>query len=219
MRPRSVGSFLTSRPASAAISAAVSRIRVAVSASRSAAGEQVLDHCGAPPISVTSSRAVGLGERHPDALVERGGDVLADVVGADRQLPVAAVDQDRELHGAGPAEVGQRVERGPDGAAGEEHVVDEDHPAAVDAAGRQLGRAERAGGAQPQVVAVEGDVERADGHLDVFEGADPLGQAAGQRDTPGRDAEQHGAGGAVGLLEDLMRDAVDHALRDRWRSG
>ena len=44
----------------------------------------------------------------------RVGQVLADVVGADRQLAVAAVDHHRELHGPGPAVVGERVERGPD---------------------------------------------------------------------------------------------------------
>ena len=64
------------------------------------------------------------------------GEVLADVVGADGQLAVTAVDQHREAHGGGPAEVGERVEGRPDGAPGEEHVVDEDDDLAVDAAGR-----------------------------------------------------------------------------------
>ena len=112
------------------------------------------------PVIRTSSRAVDLGQQHPHVLVQRGRDVLAHVVGPDRQLPVAAVDQDGELDHARPAEVGQRVERGPDRAAGEEHVVDQDHPAAVDAGRGQVGRTERPGAAQAQVVAVERDVER-----------------------------------------------------------
>ena len=41
---------------------------------------------------------------------------------------------------------------------------------------------------------------------------DPLGQPPGQRHAAGGDAEQHGVGGAVGLLENLVRDAVDDAL-------
>ena len=45
-------------------------------------------------------------------LGQRGRDVLADVVRADRQLPVAAVDEDGELDRTGPADVGQRVEGG-----------------------------------------------------------------------------------------------------------
>ena len=77
----------------------------------------------------------------------------------------------------------------------------------------QLGLAERAGGVQPQVVAVERDVERADRHVDALEGVDPGGQPAGQRDAAGRDAEQHGAGGAGGLLEDLVGDPVDDPVQ------
>ena len=56
--------------------------------------------------------AVDLGEADPYVFDERGRQVLADVVGADRQLAVAAVDEHRELHGPGPAELEQRVERG-----------------------------------------------------------------------------------------------------------
>ena len=51
--------------------------------------------------------------------------VLADVVGPDRQLAMAAVDDDGELHGVRPAVVVERVERGAHRAAGEEHVVDQ----------------------------------------------------------------------------------------------
>ena len=54
-----------------------------------------------------------------------GRQVLAHEVGPDRQLAVAAVDEDRELHRAGPAELVERVERGAHRATGVEHVVDE----------------------------------------------------------------------------------------------
>src|SRR5918912_1780237 len=40
---------------------------------------------------------VDLDELHLDALVARRRQVLADVVGADRELTVSAVDEDREL--------------------------------------------------------------------------------------------------------------------------
>ena len=56
---------------------------------------------------------------------ERGRDVLADVVRADRQLAVPAVDEDGELDARGSAVLEQRVDRGADRASGEEHVVDE----------------------------------------------------------------------------------------------
>ena len=52
--------------------------------------------------------------------------VLADVVGPDRQLAVAAVDEDRELHARRPAVVEERVDRRADRAARVEDVVDED---------------------------------------------------------------------------------------------
>ncbi|BCJ57195.1 hypothetical protein Jiend_06170 [Micromonospora endophytica] len=157
-------------------------------------------------------RAVGLGQRHLHVLGERGRNVLADIVGADRQLPVPPVDEHRELHRRRPTEVTQRVERGPDRPAGEEHVVDEDDPPAVDPPGRQLGGADRAGGVPAQVVAVERDVEHTDRHGDTFEGADPGGEAVRERGASGRDAEQYGVGRALGLLQDLVRDPVDDAL-------
>ena len=61
--------------------------------------------------------AVDLLEADVDALVARGRQVLADVVGADRQLAVAAVDEHRELDALGAPVVEQRVDRGPDRAA------------------------------------------------------------------------------------------------------
>ena len=60
---------------------------------------------------------VRLAELHPDALGERGGNVLADVVRADRQLAVASVDEDGELYPRRPAVLEQRVDRSADRAA------------------------------------------------------------------------------------------------------
>ena len=71
------------------------------------------------PSSISTSRT-----RTSSATLRR--QVLADEVGPDRQLAVAPVDEHRELHRAGPTELGERVERGADRPPGEEHVVDED---------------------------------------------------------------------------------------------
>ena len=60
----------------------------------------------------------------------RGRQVLADVVGADRQLAVAAVAEHGELDPLRAAVVEEGVDRGAHGAAGEEDVVDEDDRAA-----------------------------------------------------------------------------------------
>src|SRR5436309_320034 len=117
---------------------------------------------GRPPLELGGSflhlpevDAVGVHVHH---LVPPGGQVLAHVVGADRQLAVAPVDHDRELDGPGPAVVVDRVERGPDGAAGEEHVVDEDDHPAGEVEGDVRGRLGH-DRAEADVVAVQGDVE------------------------------------------------------------
>ena len=103
---------------------------------------------------------VDLDELHLDPLVARGRKVLADVVGADRKLAVAAVDEHGELDPLGPAVVEQRFDRGADRPAGVEDVVDEDDPHAVEREG-QLGRADRRAHAIGDVVAIERDVDRA----------------------------------------------------------
>src|SRR5690606_322393 len=100
------------------------------------------------------------GDLHP--LVTRGRQVLADVVRADGQLAVPAVDEDGELDPGRAAEVVDRVEGGADRAPGVEDVVDEDDGGAVDPAGGQLGAEQGAGGLGAQVVAVHRDVERAE---------------------------------------------------------
>src|SRR6478752_7180632 len=103
--------------------------------------------------------AVLLGELDPDRLPQRRGEVLADVVGADRQFAVAAVDEDRELYGTRTADVAERVECGTDRAPGEEHVVDQDDETVLDSLTGDLGARQSARGAHPQVVAVHRDVE------------------------------------------------------------
>src|SRR5262250_1870169 len=68
--------------------------------------------------------AIVLPHPHGDALATGRGQVLADVIRPDRQLAVPAIDEDCELNHAGPTEIDQRVERGPDRSAREEYVVD-----------------------------------------------------------------------------------------------
>ena len=102
-------------------------------------------------------------EADVDLLVDAGRHVLAHVVGADGQLPVAAVDHHGQLHGPGPAVVAEGVERGPHGPAREQDVVDQDDELARQVTG-DVGGGLGQHGADPDVVAVEGHVEEADGH-------------------------------------------------------
>ncbi len=120
---------------------------------------------------------------------------------------MAAVDEDGELHRAGAADVVQRVEGGADGAAGEEHVVDEDDQPAVDAVTGDLGAGEGARRVHAQVVAVHGDVERADRDLALGDLLQLVGEPPGEEDAAGRDAEEHHVVGALGAFDDLVGDA------------
>ncbi len=142
--------------------------------------------------------AVLPGELDLDRLPQRRGEVLADVVRADGEFPVAAVDEDRELHRARAADVAERVEGGADRAAGEEHVVDQDDQAALDPLAGDVGAGQGARRAQPQVVAVHGDVERSDRRLPAGDLFEFVGEPTGEEHAPGRDAEQHHVVGALG---------------------
>src|SRR5207245_3460645 len=54
--------------------------------------------------------SIDLGQQDPDRLALGRGEILADVVGPDRQLTVAPVDQDRKLDGTRTADVAKRGE-------------------------------------------------------------------------------------------------------------
>ena len=69
--------------------------------------------------------AVDLLELHLDPLAAGRRQVLADVVGPDRQLAMAAVDEDGELDTRRPAVLEERLDRGANRAARVEDVVDE----------------------------------------------------------------------------------------------
>src|SRR5919198_2116408 len=102
------------------------------------------------------------------------GDVLAHVVGADRQLTVAAVDEHRKLDRARPAELQEGVQRRARRAAVVEDVVDEHDRAPGH--GRDLGL--RLPSAVRPVVAMARHVEAADGDRYALELAQLGRQAA-----------------------------------------
>jgi hypothetical protein len=117
---------------------------------------------------------------------------------------MTSVHEYGELYRPWPADVRERVERGPDRPAGEQDVIDQDNRAAVDAINRDVGRLERADPAQPQVVAVHRHVQSAARDLDTFDVGDPGRDPARQGDAAGRDAEDHDVGRAVTALDDLV---------------
>ena len=137
------------------------------------------------------------------------------MVGADRQFPVAAVNQDGEADDPRTAEVDQGVQGGADGAARVEDVVDEHNNLVVDPGARQLGGVRRARGLVREVVAEHRDVELADdrGGVDGGVGGGDLGgEADGEGIAPARDAQQDEVLGALVGLENFMGDTSKRAV-------
>src|SRR5437899_2258241 len=214
--PRSAGTFLMSRSEISLKDSAVSRMLVISPAETPSSPSR----CRCVNAMLTSSpfdhdlvHAVRLGEPDLNLLAARGGDVLADVVGADRKLAMTPVDEDRELDRLRPPEVDERVHGGADCPAGEEHVVDEEDALALDGERDVRPVHHRILKAPVEVVAVERDVDDSerDGRtgLDLVDGpADALREVHAARP----DADERQVLGALVVLEDLVRDADQGAL-------
>src|SRR5581483_6576564 len=157
---------------------------------------------------------VDLDELHLDALVARRREVLADVVGPDRQLAVAAVGEHGELNARRPAVVEEGLDRGADRPAGVEDVVDEDARLAlereVEPGGANDGlRVERRfAAADLDVVAVEGDVDGAEVDVRACEVLDQAAEPLRERDAAGVDADERDPVEVGVALEDLVGDAM-----------
>ena len=168
-----------------------------------------------PPAQPHPVLPVDLDELHHDLVVARSGHVLAHVVGADRELPVAAVDQHGQLDRARTAVFGQRVQRRAHRAPGHQHVVDQHDQRVVHAALGHLGGTERPGRLAAQVIAVQRGVDRSDGDRGTRPAAGELrdrrSQPPGQHRSSRRDADQHHVLGVGCLLDDLVRDPRDGA--------
>ena len=165
-------------------------------------------------MSTASSPSTSL-DPNPDDLFARGRDVLADVVGADRQLAMAAIDEDGEPDRPRPPELAQRVHRGAHRAAGVQHVVDEHDGGVVDLE-RHVRALDERRVAEPRVVAVELDVERADGDVRALVLRDRRGEPPCEGNAAALDADEHEPGRAGLLLDDLVGDA-DHRPADLIR--
>src|SRR5579871_6448875 len=131
-RPRSVGSFFVSRSCESANERAVARSRSTSSRSRSRTESRWRRSGGrggrSSPGTTCRGRCsvivalLGLGEEHDgvdlvdleqlhlDTLVAGGRQVLADIVGPDRELAMAPVGENRELHPRWTAIVEERVD-------------------------------------------------------------------------------------------------------------
>src|SRR5829696_1799773 len=144
-------------------------------------------------------------DKHPFAACRRH--VLTDVIRPDRQLPVAAVDQDRQPNRGWSPELEERVHRGAGRPPRVENVVYQYDSLA--------GHIERHAAAPYlglhllEIVAVERDVKRADGEVQALELADVRRDSLRQGDPARKHPDDREIVEARGVsLEDLVRDAA-----------
>src|SRR6266550_6364923 len=154
--------------------------------------------------------AVFLVDEDIDPLGIRRRHVLADVVRTDRKLTVSAVDKDRKLDRARPAEVHQRIHRGAGRASVVNYVVDQHDHLAADV-GHFARRPVTVGWSEVEVIAMLRDVEAAKGHPRLLELAENHGQTLGEDVAFADDADDHNIFDAPIALYDLVRDPMQRA--------
>src|SRR5690348_2353568 len=196
--PRSSGTFFTSRSAIETNGTAVSRMRPMTSAGSPSSVSRCCSSPSALSCGLRTRRTLRRLERERelamavalqyDGSVARDRQPRADVGGLDRQLAAAPVDEHGELDRLRSPVVEQLVDRGANGPAGVQHVIDQHDAARADFEGQRGRRRVRAQASRGVVVAVERDVDEADG---VVAGKD-LRQALGEPRASGVDTHQSG---------------------------
>ena len=114
----------------------------------------------------------------------------ADVSGLNRQFAMTTVDKDAKLHTAWPSMIKERIERGPDGAAGIEHVVAYDDVAALDVKSDGARCYHRANARRRQVVTIKLNIQNAGVDWTFFNDGNQFAEASGQRNSSTFDADE-----------------------------
>ena len=141
-----------------------------------------------------------------------GRDGAADESGFDGQFAMAAIDQDAHANAFRAPEIEQAVHGGAGGASGVENVVDQ-HDIAIVHYEWNLGGLHdglrRDGG---EIVAIERDIERADGHFHVRESFDRFREALRQRNAAAAHADQRDICRAAAFFHDFMGQPLQGAI-------
>jgi hypothetical protein len=162
---------------------------------------------------------VDLDKLHLNAFAAGGRQVLAHVVGADGKLAMAAIDKARELDPRGPSVLEQGLDRGSDRPAGREDVVDQDAGSAFErevelrGAHNRLGVPGSLSVANDDVVAMERDVDAAEGNLDASEVSDVAPEALSERNPAGVNPDERSALEVTVSLDDLVSDAGERPVQ------
>ena len=147
---------------------------------------------------------------HSHLLVERSRYVPPNIVGADRQLPVASIDQDGKLDATGPPEIIESVHCGPHGSSRVQHVVDQNNRPSLDRHGDARRTHDRAT-TSAQIVTIQADVELSDRRSRSLELLNEVGCPFGQVNATRVNADDHDVRLAHVPFEDLMGDTDEGA--------
>ncbi len=142
-----------------------------------------------------------------------GGEILAGIVRADRQLPVPAVDKDGELDAARAAAGKDGLDRGARRAPGIDDVVDEDDDLIRHVKGELRALDNGRVGQEGEIVPVKADIQTAAGNGAALDAPDIVADALGDRLAPAADADEDNVFHAAVLLDDLMGDAHERAAK------
>ena len=133
---------------------------------------------------------------------------------SDGQLPVPAIDKNRQLNLGGAAHLEKRVDGRPGCAPGIENIVHQ-HDALARNGKRHGGFIQfglRVGAGGGEIVPVEGNIQHAYGHGLALNGGDFFPDRPGQRLAPAADAHQRYVVAAAVALQYFMGDARQRAV-------
>ncbi len=151
-------------------------------------------------------------QAHFDDFGIAGLDRAADVLGFNGHFAMAAVNEHAKGDALGAAEIEETVHGGAHCASGIEDVVDEDEFEAIDAKRNVGGLKDRLRRDFGEIVAVQRDIESADGDVNAVDAAHGVGDAFGERNAAAADADEREMARAAAFLDDLVSEALQGAV-------
>jgi hypothetical protein len=137
--------------------------------------------------------------------------VFANEVSLDRQFAMTTINQHRELDTARPAEIIQRIHRGPDSATAEENIINQ-HNRLTGDVDRDFGWLDIGSDAAIQIVAMHADIQTSCGNWMVQDLGESLSQALGKRNATALDSNDYQLRRWVVAFNDFVGDAGKRPL-------
>ena len=146
-----------------------------------------------------------------------GLDGAANVLRFDGHFAVAAIDQDAERNALRTTEIKESIHGGADGASGIKNVIDEDEVHAVYAERDMGGLQNGLRGDLGQIIAIEGDVEGADGNIDAINATHGPCNALREGHAAATDSDEGEISSASAFFDNLVSKALQRAVNLRSR--